>query len=282
MKILAIGDFHGKFPSIIPKMIKKEDINIIISNGDYLPFAYRKLWFKHCFRKDIELWEIIGKKKYKKLITKDFNSGLSVIKKLNNLSIPVISVLGNVDYPSPDDIKDIKKKRKSKNWIFEKDRKSAFKNLIKNYKNIKLIDYKFTKIKDLIFIGARGHSNTGNVKSNAFRKHKEILAKLFRRFRKENKDRKVIFLSHNVPYNTKLDKIGMKAHKLARGKHLGSKIVRRTIDKFHPVLHIGGHIHESRGTQKIGDTLAVNPGAIHEGHYAIINLENGKVKAKLI
>jgi len=67
MKILAIGDFHGEFPSKLNKIIDKEKIDLVISLGDYPPFHYRKLWFKHCYERDIELWQIIGKKKYKKI-----------------------------------------------------------------------------------------------------------------------------------------------------------------------------------------------------------------------
>jgi hypothetical protein len=35
VKILAIGDFHGKFPEKLKKIIKKEKINLIVSVGDY-------------------------------------------------------------------------------------------------------------------------------------------------------------------------------------------------------------------------------------------------------
>ena len=62
MKILAIGDFHGKFPKKFERIIKKEKIGLVVSNGDYFPFHYRELWFKHCYRKETELWEVIGKR----------------------------------------------------------------------------------------------------------------------------------------------------------------------------------------------------------------------------
>lgn len=43
MKILAIGDFHGKFPEKLKKKIGKEKPDLIVSIGDYIPFYYRKL-----------------------------------------------------------------------------------------------------------------------------------------------------------------------------------------------------------------------------------------------
>ena len=41
----------------------------------------------------------------------------------------------------------------------------------------------------------------------------------------------------------------------------GSAAVRRAIETHQPVLSLHGHIHESGGTVKIGDTLSVNPGS---------------------
>jgi len=46
MKILALGDFHGQFPKKFYKIIKKEHPDIIVSNGDYMTFSLRKIFFK--------------------------------------------------------------------------------------------------------------------------------------------------------------------------------------------------------------------------------------------
>ena len=280
MRILAIGDFHGRFPGKINKIIQKDKIDLVVSNGDYPPFAYRKLWFKHCYGKDVDLSEVIGKARYKKLVLDDLNKGEIALKGLNNLSIPVFTVLGNMDWPMPDDITDKKlKKENMPSW----DRKDSFAKRINNYKNIKRIDYSFAKFGDYIFIGMRGHSAPGKTQSKAFRKHKKILDNLFKKFNKENKNHKVIFVSHNVPYNTKLDKITSKeAPKEVRGKHYGSKLCKKIIKSYQPVLAIGGHIHESWGKQNLGKTLCVNPGAVHEGKYCIVDIGEGKVKAKFM
>lgn len=289
MKLLVIGDFHGKFPKKFETLIKKEKIDLVVSLGDYPPFHYRKLWFKHCYGKDVELWEFIGKAKYKKLLVKDLKMAENALKKLNKLSVPVYTVLGNVDYPDVDDIIDYSKKRIKSQPNF--DRKEVLAKRMKKYKNIHRFDYKALKFQDYVFIGMRGHSIPGHVKSKGFRKYKKILEKLFKKFRKENRERRIIFVSHNIAYNTKLDKLALKPlKKVLKGhfgkeirkkklaKHYGSKMARRIINTYQPILHLGGHIHEAWGKDKIGKTILINPGAAHEGRVAVVELGEGKVK----
>jgi len=42
---------------------------------------------------------------------------------------------------------------------------------------------------------------------------------------------------------------------------VGSHAVREAIKRYEPVVGLHGHIHESRGAQKIGKTLCLNPGS---------------------
>lgn len=42
---------------------------------------------------------------------------------------------------------------------------------------------------------------------------------------------------------------------------VGSTAVRRVIEDLQPMVSLHGHIHESRGTTKIGRTVCVNPGS---------------------
>lgn len=284
-KILAIGDFHGKFQKKWTKIIKREKIDFVISNGDYPPFHYRKLWFQHCYGTDKELWEVIGKKKYRELVLEDLKRAENALSELNKVPVPAYTVLGNIDYPCPDDISDFSSSDQSskKNNMPSYDKKDALLKRLKKYGNIKRFDYSYARFEGLILVGMRGHSAPGEVRSKSFRKHKKKLDGLFKKFSKENKEGKVIFVSHNVPYNTRLDKASMKAHKAVRGKHLGSKMARKIIDQKKPILAIGGHMHEGMGKQKIGKTLAINTGSAHEGKAAIIEIsERNKVKVKFV
>jgi Icc-related predicted phosphoesterase len=63
--------------------------------------------------------------------------------------------------------------------------------------------------------------------------------------------------------------------------HAGSTSVRHLIEKYQPLLGLHGHIHESRGAQKAGRTLLINPGSEYsEGILkgVVVMFHKGKVK----
>jgi uncharacterized protein len=58
--------------------------------------------------------------------------------------------------------------------------------------------------------------------------------------------------------------------------------VRAAILKYQPVLSVHGHIHESKGVKKLGQTLAMNPGSSYtdgvlQGAVLDLNEKKGKV-----
>jgi Icc-related predicted phosphoesterase len=60
----------------------------------------------------------------------------------------------------------------------------------------------------------------------------------------------------------------------------GSTSIRREVETHQPLVHLCGHVHESRGTIRIGKTLIVNPGSDYpEGMLrgAIVNIADKKV-----
>ncbi len=61
---------------------------------------------------------------------------------------------------------------------------------------------------------------------------------------------------------------------------VGSHAVREAIERWQPLAGLHGHIHESRGTIKIGRTLCINPGSEYsEGllRGVLLNLQDGKI-----
>ncbi len=94
-----------------------------------------------------------------------------------------------------------------------------------------------------------------------------------------------IFNFHAPPYGFALDLAPELSKDLVqaadRKVHVGSRAVARMIEKHQPLLGLHGHIHESRGAQKIRRTLILNPGSEYsEGILkgVVIMLEKGKVK----
>ncbi len=77
-----------------------------------------------------------------------------------------------------------------------------------------------------------------------------------------------ILCPHAPPSETVCDR-------LRSGQHVGSRGLRRAIEREEPDLILCGHIHEGRGTDYIGHTLVVNPGPATSGHFAIVEVGDG-------
>jgi len=99
---------------------------------------------------------------------------------------------------------------------------------------------------------------------------------------------KAIFNLHAPPHGTMLDLAPeLDANKkpvTVAGQvnfvHVGSKAVRSAIEKYQPMIGLHGHIHESYGHDKLGETPVVNPGSeygegILRGY--LIEIEDGRV-----
>jgi uncharacterized protein len=78
-----------------------------------------------------------------------------------------------------------------------------------------------------------------------------------------------IFLIHVPPHNSGLDTAPLLDENLrptvSAGDVLrapvGSRAVRAAIERHRPLLGVHGHVHESGGHAKVGDTLCLNPGS---------------------
>lgn len=88
--------------------------------------------------------------------------------------------------------------------------------------------------------------------------------------------KKTIIMTHVPPYDSGLDTAPLlspdlrptiSAGDVLRGP-VGSTGVRKAIETFRPILGVHGHIHESGGERKIGDTVCVNAGS--EANHGIL------------
>jgi uncharacterized protein len=98
-----------------------------------------------------------------------------------------------------------------------------------------------------------------------------------------------IFNFHAPPYGSRLDLAPALKDDMtyvAGGQALrpvGSTAVRDAVMSYQPLLSLHGHIHESKGSVRLGKTLALNPGSSYEEgvlQAAVVNLDLKKMKVK--
>jgi Icc-related predicted phosphoesterase len=97
-----------------------------------------------------------------------------------------------------------------------------------------------------------------------------------------------IFNIHVPPIGTALDECpkldtSVSPPRILVGEttHGGSTAVRKVIEKYQPLVSLHGHIHESRGVEKIGRTICINPGSEYsEGILkgVLVNFDKDKIK----
>jgi Icc-related predicted phosphoesterase len=94
--------------------------------------------------------------------------------------------------------------------------------------------------------------------------------------------KRTVFNFHCPPYGSKLDEapeIDEELHVKEAGRSLvpvGSTAVRDAILQHQPLLTLHGHIHEGKGTARLGKTLAINAGSLYEQGVlqgALVNLD---------
>lgn len=275
MKYLIVGDLHGNVPKV---HYKKFDA--IIAPGDFCSDSARKYMFqavKERLRdKDskINWYDIAGKRESRKIIKNSLKDGRKSLEYLNSLNVPVYIVPGNWDWT---------KDKKSK-WKYLKE--DHYSNLISGLSNIIDTNYSLVDSREYQFIGY------GESTGPEYPQHKEDLErltkkqlskrkkqsektfnKISKKFEKANKP--IIFLTHNVPFNTSLDEITDKSSPRV-GYHFGSTITRDLIEKYQPLVNIGGHMHEHHDKDKIKNTTCINAGFGSKVN-TLLELTKGKI-----
>ena len=304
MKILVIGDLHGRKPQISKKLY----FDAIVSVGDVCSDkeigSWMKKWFK--FIKEHPGEEIdcdsfiiknVGKRKFYEMEKKSLKEGRKILEYLGSFGKPIFMVAGNWDQSyRKTKIKDINKdtynymKYFYDSWLGDK----INPKLVKGLENIKDCMFHVHKFNEFNFIGyglssapekIKGGKKLKKEKKEILQKlnsaYKKIVDKLFNVYKKrKNKNLPTIFITHNIPYKTKLDVIKNK-HNYAHGKHLGSNVAREFCLKYKPMICIGGHIHDHKGKDKIGKTIVINPGYGSRAQ-VLIDLDEGRGKVKSV
>ncbi len=301
MKILVIGDLHGQKPRIHSK-----DFDCIIQVGDICDDSgfrpYIKKWFaaikkdrKNAKSDDKFIIDEIGKKGIKKLEQDSLKEGRKILEYLDSFNKPVFIVPGNWDQSyGKTKIKDLDKDDYSYLKAFYDfymgDRINP--RLTKGLKNVNDCQFRNHEFNGINLFGyglssAYEHYKRKRKLNISKQEHEKLkkayfnlIKKLFVSYSKRNKSNITIFISHNIPRDTKLDIVRNK-NSSANGMHLGSSIARKFCEKYQPLICIGGHVHESPGKDKIRKTIVINPGFGKDAQ-VLIDVDEDKRKIRSI
>ena len=239
--ILAMADFHGKCPKL-----DGLEFDAIIAAGDFCEFSSLRPIVLGATKEGRDWWEDV--EDLEELVRPSLESGRKVVEYLLSFGKPVLTIPGNVDF------------------YWEKPRHEVSKKYGEIVKGATDIQGRKETVAGISFVGYGG----------TWAPEKEMKTNLSGLMEKvESLMPADILVSHTPPANTALDVIGKGP---LAGKHYGSKFVRDLIEKHQPTFSICGHIHESLGEEKIGETISINTGPAYDGNAILLDPSNGSYK----
>jgi len=275
VRFLIIGDLHGNVPKILFK-----NIEAIIAPGDFCSDKPRKYMFAALRERiknpgsDLEWIDLVGEKRSERMLQKSLFDGRKILERLNAVGVPVFVLPGNWDWTGGKE-----KSIKTNYWK---------KTLIKGLKNVKDCHKQVRSFKGITLVG---HGITSgpeypvketmkNLTKKQIREKKKDYKKLYLEMNNQmvqakKKKQPVLLLTHNVPYNTAIDKIDYPDSPM-NGKHMGSYLARELIEKHSPLVGIGGHMHEHYGKTNVGKTMCINAGFGGEVN-TLLEIVGGKI-----
>jgi Icc-related predicted phosphoesterase len=262
MKLVFIGDPHGNISAM--RKIPLKNIDVIFITGDLgSSNLQRKMAFENIKRKNMGLSaKEFSPKIRKRAFMQTFSSCIKTIKYLSRFA-PVYVIFGNIESSNAMTRNESKKIGLPLPFLTDE---------LNSMKNVKVINNARVNIQGI---------NIGGLEYF-------IDASWVREFKPDNYIRRLlsaqkttlqaqhvlegfgeidVLLCHQPPYGV-LDKVSWSdAPKHWQGKHAGSKTILQYIKKHKPKYVFCGHIHESAGTQKVGNTVVCNLGS---GKYSIV------------
>ncbi|MEJ5293361.1 MAG: metallophosphoesterase [Candidatus Methanosuratincola sp.] len=170
-----------------------------------------------------------------------------ILDTLGSIALPVFFVLGNCDPPEASDL---------------------------STESAVQLETRCERCGGLLFTGAGGSTPTP-FGTTFEREEDEIIGRIKANLGScsSGADR-LYLLVHNPPYGTSLDRTSF-------GRHVGSRRLRELIMTVSPTVVQCGHIHEAAGVERIGETVAFNPGPAMKGNYALVEVDAGGVSVSI-
>ncbi|MEM0506686.1 MAG: hypothetical protein QXW58_05475 [Thermosphaera sp.] len=149
---------------------------------------------------------------------------------------------------------------------------------------------KVIQLSDKLEVLSLGYSNITPWRCPRDIPEEEIESKMASLMSKVDAEAEVIYNIHVPPFDSGIDsapelddnmrpKVGPGGQLLMTP--VGSRVVRKYVESYQPLLGLHGHVHEGRGFSRIGRTMCFNPGSeYHEGilRGVLIQLDKNKVK----
>ena len=245
MKAIFVTDLHGNkllYDKLFDTAIR-EEVDAIIFGGDLCPHF-----------SDIK----VGIPMQRKFL-------ITLMEKISKLDKEVFIIMGNDDFRINMDV------------LYEAEDEGLVKVIHKKEHKIGkhiIIGYSFVNetpflLKDWEKLDTKYSSPKNRAEILTVPKENGTIEDDLKQFNKEG-----IYVFHAPPYNTNLDII-------ETGEHVGSKAIKKFIERVQPILTLHGHIHESVRcgfwNQKINKTIAINPGSSYPQprlNYVMLNLAN--------
>lgn len=252
MKILAISDFHGEVGilSSLERTVRELEPHVITFTGDVVKgFARGDEWqsAKSQKRKPVRDRETILREREEDVAFYEM-----FYDALEEIGVPVMAIPGNMDAPE------------------ERFRTNVVNRLSRSVA-IRIVHQRSVKFGDFHFSGIGGEIT--EKESEKYFVLQYSRAEVNRMKERIAKGKKKIMLFHSPPFG----ELGME-----RGKQKGSGVVNDLVSEFQPQFLFVGHAHTARGTEMLGETLVVNPGALKYGYFALVDTDSREAKLQTL
>lgn len=252
MKILSITDIHGElsFLDRLDELCKSLNIDLITYSGDIVK-GERKAseWLKsreEGREPDRNKKEILEETEEEIRMMNEF------YRKIGKLGVPVMTIPGNMDAPC--------------DHYF----KATFGSTIA-FPMINLVHHSFAPLgRDYVVTGFGGEVCDGDAREEFFVQRYPSWEAEYGFTHLRYLDQEKIMLFHTPPVGRGIDLDG--------GNHKGCTVINEIIKTYNPTFVFCGHAHKSQGKEYVGDSIAVNPGAMKNGYYAVVNTLDHKVE----
>ncbi len=262
MKYAILGDIHGGIGNLRRIRRKLKECQAIFITGDITGTISYTLILKSILKS-----RKISRENYTELVYTEYlekftsfqiRTAKRIFAILEKLNIPVFFTHGNSETVKVREYYEDISKEKS-NLIY-------LGNSLKIFNNLAIIGYGYCSPADYRTpLQTPGEKEKDDIKSDLIRLENQFFDL------SATDDKIIIGLFHEPPINTRLDFIPNKSI------HGGSDLIKEHISKIPYDYIFAGHIHESQNHEQMESVLLINPGALVDRNYSIVDLEDSTV-----